>query len=70
MPVALCRSMIAMSSLCNSIWIEMMANTFPLMQIEVYKTFILFTGNDFQSLIPLTTIFFFSFEATQRKVFL
>jgi hypothetical protein len=51
--------MIAMSSLCNSIWIEMMANTFPLMQIEVYETFILFTGNDFQSLVPLTAIFFF-----------
>jgi hypothetical protein len=28
----------------------MMANTFLLMQIEVHETFILFTGNDFQSL--------------------
>jgi hypothetical protein len=36
--------MIAMSSLCNLIWIEMMANTLLQMQIEVQETSMLFTG--------------------------
>lgn len=43
--------MIAMSSLFNLIWIEMVANTLLQMQIEVQETFTLFTGNGFYHLL-------------------
>jgi len=43
----LLRLMIVTSSLCNLIWIEMVANTLLQMQIEVQETFMLFTGNAF-----------------------
>ena len=43
----LLRLMIVTSSLCNLIWIEMVANTLLQTQIEVQETFMLFTGNAF-----------------------
>jgi hypothetical protein len=53
--------MIAMSSLCNLIWIEMVANTLLQMQIEVHETFTLFTGNGFYHLLHI----FLGFKANQ-----
>jgi hypothetical protein len=41
----------SLSSLCNLIWIEMLANTLLQMQIEVQKTFTLFTDNGFYHLL-------------------